>query len=255
MPVGSPAPDASSRVRTRARSSCAPTRTSVSPADRRKSSGGGANGTPSRRTAGTATWAAARSSSGRRRPSAGASGRTRKSSLVPAATSAASRRPPRRLRLRVAQPPVRLVAQDPDLRRDDVPRHVEEPQDARDELDRCLELLGDHLVGAEAAQRLDLLDVARPHEDPHGRRARAAERTTRPARLRVGDRHDDAAGARDARRVQALEARRVGQQRVESLPPGRHDALRVDVHDAYGMPGLLEDARDIAPVQARARRR
>ena len=58
----------------------------------------------------------------------------------------------RRLRLRVAQPPVRLVAEEADLRRDDVSRHVEEPQDARDELDRGLELLGDHLVGAEAAR-------------------------------------------------------------------------------------------------------
>ena len=84
------------------------------------------------------------------------------------------------------------------------------------------------------------------------RRERAAQPDDAAAGVRIGNRHDDAEGPRDARRGQALEAGRVGPQRAQPFPPGRRDALRVDVHERVGHARLLEDARDVRPVQAGA---
>ena len=131
---------------------------------------------------------------------------------------------------------VALAAQHPRLRAHDVARHVVELEHVREDLDRGLELLRDHLVGARAPQLLDLLHHARAHDDVDRGVQGSRQRDREPRRVRIGDGVDHDAGAIDADVLLDLAPRGVAVDDRHALRARFLDRDRVeldyDVRDA-----------------------
>src|SRR2546428_6144789 len=132
-------------------------------------------------------------------------------------------------------------------------RYLVVREHAGEDLDRGLELLGDHDVRPEARELGDLDDVAGARDDVESGIEPAGDPYHASSGGGVRDRYDEEPGAVQAERTQDLLARGVAVERRLALGTRLPHRLRVELDDQVGHANRPEGGRQVAAVESQAR--